>query len=86
MENKTAKSHFVYILESADGKYYTGYTINLEQRMKSHQEGKGSKFIRAFGFGKLLYHEKYPTKSEAMKREAEIKRLSRAEKEKLISQ
>lgn len=76
--------HFTYILQSTDGRYYTGYTTNLEQRMKSHQEGKGSKFIRGFGFGKLLYHETYSTKSEAMKREAEIKRLSRAEKEKLI--
>lgn len=83
--NRKIDSYFVYILQSSHGKYYTGYTNNLEKRMKTHQEGKGSKFIRAFGFGKLLYHEKYPTQSEAMRRESEIKQLSRIEKEKLIS-
>jgi putative endonuclease len=76
--------HFVYILQSSDGKYYTGYTTDLKRRMDEHQSGKGAKFTRGFGFKKLLYHEEYPTRSEAMKREAELKRLSRDEKDSLI--
>lgn len=76
--------HFVYILESQDGKYYTGYTIDLKRRMKMHASGKGSKFVRAFGFKELLYFEKFRSKSRALKREAEIKKWSRAQKETLI--
>ena len=76
--------HFVYILQSADGRYYVGYTTDLTRRMDQHREGTGAKFTRGFGFGKLLYHEVHPTKSDAMKREVELKRLSRAEKEALM--
>ena len=54
--------HYVYILESSDGKYYTGYTIDLDRRMEQHKNGKGAKFIRGFGFKKLLYSEIYSTK------------------------
>ena len=78
-------SFYVYILESSDGKYYTGYTTNLDRRMKQHRTGKGAKFTRGFGFGKLLYHESCRTKSTAMQREAEIKRWSHAKKAALIS-
>ena len=77
--------HFVYILETKNRKYYTGYTTDLQRRMDQHRAGKGSKFVRAFGFRKLLYHEIYRTKSKAMKREAELKRWGRAEKKKLMS-
>ncbi len=79
-------SHFVYILESADGRYYTGYTTDLERRMEEHRGGTGAKFTRGFGFGKLLYHEEHPTRSDALKRECELKRLSRAEKRALIDE
>ncbi len=76
--------HFVYILQSNDGKYYTGYTTDLARRMAAHKSGKGAKFTRAFGFKKLLYHETHPTKSAALKREAELKKLTRIEKSALI--
>lgn len=76
--------HFVYILQTRNGHYYTGYTTDLDKRMKAHQEGKGAKFTRAFGFKKLLYHKFFKTKSKALKREAAIKKLSRLEKTKLI--
>ncbi|HLD69628.1 MAG TPA: GIY-YIG nuclease family protein [Candidatus Omnitrophota bacterium] len=76
--------YFVYILQSKNGKYYTGYTTDLNRRMEQHKTGKGSKFVRGFGFKKLLYHESYNTKSKALKREAELKRWSRSEKETLI--
>lgn len=76
-------NYFVYILQSHDGRYYTGYTTDLERRMEQHRFGKGAKFTRSFGFKKLLYHEKHRTRSKAMKREAEIKSWSRDEKEAL---
>lgn len=77
--------HFVYILQSGDGKYYTGYTTDLARRMSAHKSGKGAKFTRGFGFKKLLYHEVHPTKSAALRREAQIKKLRRGEKKKIIS-
>jgi len=77
-------NHYVYILQSADGRYYVGYTTDLKRRMKQHREGTGSKFVRGFGFRKLLYQEKHPTKSSALKREAQIKKWTRAEKTDLI--
>lgn len=76
--------HFVYILEASNDKYYIGYTTDLKRRMTQHKNGKGSKFIRGFGFKKLLYHESYFIKSKALKREAELKRWSRTKKEALI--
>jgi putative endonuclease len=77
-------SHYVYILQSADRRYYVGYTTDLQRRMAEHQRGEGAKFTRGFGFAALLYHENYGTRSEALKREAELKQWSRAEKETLI--
>ncbi|MBI4374201.1 MAG: GIY-YIG nuclease family protein [Deltaproteobacteria bacterium] len=78
------KTHFVYILQCADGRYYTGYTTDLEQRLKKHQLGSGAKFTRAFGAKKILYHETFPDKSSALKREAQLKSWPRAKKEALI--
>lgn len=77
-------THFVYILQSADDRYYTGYTTDLERRFKEHQTGSGGKFTRSFGATRILYHETYDSQSEALKREAQIKGWSRAKKEALI--
>lgn len=76
--------HYVYMLECCDGSYYTGYTINLDERMKKHKEGKGSKYVKAKGYKKLVYYEEYPDKITAMKREYELKKSSRAHKINLI--
>lgn len=84
MTSRSTK-HFVYILQSADGRYYTGYTTDLERRFKEHQSGLGGKFTRSFGAKTILYHEMYNNKTEALKREAQIKGWSRAKKESLIS-
>lgn len=75
--------HFVYILQSLDGKYYVGYTTDINRRMEQHRTGKGAKFTRGFGFRKLLYHESLPSKSGALKREAELKGWTHAEKKAL---
>lgn len=76
-------THFVYILQSRDGRYYTGYTTNLARRLKEHQSGSGAKFTRSFGAKKILYHEVFMDKSSALKREAQIKSWSRKQKEAL---
>ena len=78
--------HFVYILQSRDGRYYTGYTTDLDRRLKEHQTGSGGKFTRSFGAKKILYHEVFADKSSALKREAQIKRWPRIKKEALMSQ
>lgn len=77
--------HFVYILQASNGKYYIGYTTDLKRRMGQHKNGRGSKFVRGFGFQKLLYYESHSTKSKALKREAKLKGWDRAQKEALIN-
>lgn len=77
-------SHFIYILQTADGRYYTGYTTDLERRLKEHRSGLGAKFTRSFGAQKILYSESFTEKSLALRRENQIKKLSRSQKEVLI--
>ena len=77
-------NNYVYIVRCSDGTFYTGWTNNLEERIKSHNEGKASKYTRAILPVELVYSEVCESKSLAMKRECEIKKLSRAGKEKLI--
>lgn len=74
---------FVYILLCEDNSLYTGSTNDLEKRFKAHKEGKGGKYTRSHKPIKIVYSEKYETKSAALKREIGIKSLSRAEKLKL---
>lgn len=75
---------FTYLLRCSDGKLYCGYTNNMEKRLMMHRAGKASKFTRARLPVKLVYSEKYFSKSKAMKREAAIKKLSRKIKLELI--
>ena len=76
--------NYVYILECFDKSLYTGFTNNLEKRVRVHNSGKGAKYTRCRLPVKLVYYEEFETKSEAMKREYSIKQLSRVEKESLI--
>jgi putative endonuclease len=76
--------HIVYILKCKDNTLYTGYTNNLPRRLKMHQEGKGAKYTRGRGPFEVVHREDFPTKEAAMRREYEIKRLTRPEKEILI--
>lgn len=76
--------NYTYILECSDGTLYTGWTNCIEKRLKEHNSGRGAKFTRARVPVKLRYLEISQTKSDAMKREAAIKKLNRAQKEKLI--
>lgn len=76
--------NYIYILRCCDGTLYTGWTNDLEKRVKTHKAGRGGKYTRARLPVELVYHESYETKQEAMRREWEIKQLSRAEKLALI--
>lgn len=78
------KQWVVYILECRDGTLYTGITDRLEHRLKAHNEGKGAKYTRGRGPVKLLWQEQCPDHSYALRREIQIKRLSRSEKLVLI--
>jgi putative endonuclease len=75
---------FVYIVICSDKTLYTGFTTNISARIKKHNDGKGAKYTKNRRPVQLVYHEKFPSKSEAMKREYEIKQLSRRDKWNLI--
>lgn len=72
-------------MKCADGTYYTGWTNDLEKRIKSHNEGTGAKYTRSRRPVELAYYEEFENENDARKRECAIKRLSRAEKEELIN-
>jgi predicted GIY-YIG superfamily endonuclease len=75
----------VYILRCSDGSLYTGITNDLSKRLKAHAAGRASKYTRSRLPVKLAYSEQKQTKSAALKREAAIKRLHRAEKDRLVA-
>lgn len=82
----TEKPFFTYILLTENNKLYCGYTDNLEKRFENHLAGKASKFTRANKPLKIVYSQEYKTKSEAMKEECRIKKLTKKQKEELINQ
>lgn len=77
----------VYILRTSSNTLYIGQTNNLKKRIKEHQSktSKSAKYIKYFNFFQLVYSETYPTRSEAMKREYQLKHWTKAEKEALVS-
>jgi putative endonuclease len=72
--------YWVYILRCSDASLYTGYTVDLKKRLARHGSGKGSKYTRSRLPVTLAYAERAPTLSSALKREVEVKRMSRSEK------
>ncbi len=76
--------NYVYIIKCKDNSLYTGWTNNLERRFKAHTEGKGAKYTRGRGPLELVYFEEFEDKIEAMKREYEIKKMSRKNKLEMI--
>lgn len=76
---------YVYILKCSDGSLYTGITNNLEKRIETHNSGKGAKYTRGRTPVTLLASWIFETKSEALKEELRIKKLSRTSKEVLIA-
>ncbi|UDN57011.1 GIY-YIG nuclease family protein [Clostridioides sp. ES-S-0010-02] len=76
--------YFTYIIRCKDDSLYTGYTSNIERRMNEHKSGINSKYIRARGFKKLEVYFVTNTKSNAMKLEYYIKKLTRDKKLSII--
>ena len=76
---------YVYILKLADESYYTGTTNNIDKRMKMHRSGKGSKYVRSRLPLAIVYVEEFENRSEACKREYQIKQMDRIQKISLIS-
>lgn len=74
----------LYILKCADNSYYTGITNDLAKRIADHESGKGAKYTRGRAPFEVVYQETLKNRSEASKREIEIKKLTRPEKERLI--
>jgi putative endonuclease len=72
--------YFVYILLCSDGSFYTGYTRDVEERARQHANGKGAKYTMSHPPKEVTYTEEFATRSEAMKREKAIKKLSHAQK------
>ncbi len=78
--------NYIYIVECADGTWYTGWTTDPERRVRVHNSGKGAKYTRSRLPVRLIYTEEYETAVEAQRREYALKRLTRAQKEALVSQ
>lgn len=73
----------VYLLTCADGTFYAGVALDLEKRINAHNAGKGAKYTRGRGPVMLVYAEEAISRSEAQKREAELKKLTPAKKREL---
>lgn len=80
------KHHYVYILECKDGTLYTGYTTNVERRVKMHEQGKGAKYTRGRAPFTLMYQEKCESKTEALQLEILIKQYTRKQKLQFIKE
>ena len=76
--------NYTYILRCADGTFYTGWTNDLEKRLKSHNDGTASKYTRVRRPVELAYFEEHETKQAAMQREYAIKQMTRAQKTAII--
>lgn len=78
--------HFVYIISCKDGTLYTGWTTDVAARVAAHNEGLGAKYTKGRGPVTLLHTEAFESKSDALRREMAIKKLSRGEKLALAAQ
>lgn len=76
--------YFVYILLCRGGSLYTGSTNDVEGRFRDHLEGKGARYTKSHKPEKIVYREKFAAKSQALKRESEIKKWPKQKKEALI--
>ncbi|SDW11339.1 putative endonuclease [Alicyclobacillus hesperidum] len=84
-EHGRVPGHFVYIVECSDGTLYTGYARDVLRRIAMHNEGRGAKYTRGRGPVRLLYVESYADQGAALRRERAIKRLTHAQKLRLVA-
>lgn len=79
-------NHCCYIVQCSDGTLYCGYSNDVQKRVDTHNKGKGAKYTKTRLPVKLVYTECFETKSEAMKKEYQIKRLTRKQKLEIIKE
>ena len=77
-------SFYVYILLCVDGTFYTGYTKDVQERSRQHENGKGARYTKTHKPKQVAYVEQFESRSQAMKREKAIKKLSHKQKQDLI--
>lgn len=82
----STKKYYTYILRCADNTLYCGYTTKLEKRVSAHNGGKGAKYTKSRLPAILVYSEEFDNKSDALKREWHIKKMTRQEKLKLLEE
>jgi len=78
------RAAFVYLLRCNDGTIYTGWTYDVTQRVRAHQNGRGARYTRIHRPVELIYHERLSSRRAAMRREIEIKKMSRKRKLALV--
>lgn len=78
--------YFLYILECGDGSLYTGITTDVKRRFIEHQNKKGGGYTRSRGVVRVAYQEPHPDRSQALRREAEVKSWTRESKLKLFKE
>jgi putative endonuclease len=76
--------YYAYFARCKDNTLYAGYTTDLKKREKAHNEGKGAHYTRMRRPVKIVYNEQFETRSEAQKREYQLKQLSKKDKESLV--
>jgi putative endonuclease len=84
MTTTRSPDHYAYVLRCSDGTFYTGYTTDPERRVREHDAGDGAKYTRGRTPVELVHVESFDSQSAAMRREYEIKQLSRDRKEALV--
>jgi putative endonuclease len=85
MEHGSRMPYYVYVILCEDNSFYTGYTKNLDSRMRLHMNGKAARYTKMHRPQKIVYVEEFSSRAEAMKREKWVKRLSHNQKLALIS-
>lgn len=78
------KHYYTYLVRCNDGSFYCGYAANPIARTRVHNQGKGAKYTRSRRPVTLVYTECFDTKSAAMSRECQIKKLTHCAKQRLI--
>jgi putative endonuclease len=84
MYNHPMSKYFAYLARCSDGSLYAGYTNDIAGRELAHNEGKGARYTRPRRPVKIVYSEGFLNRSEAMRREAALKKLTKVEKEALL--
>jgi putative endonuclease len=85
LNESKSKGYYAYVLQCADGTLYTGWTVNIEKRLLTHNTGKGAKYTRTRLPVKLLKYWTFENRSEAMAYEFQFKKLTREQKLKLLT-